>query len=792
MVRPSPPAHPRRPSSSADTAAQHLRSAPPPLPPAPPASPREHAIKRAIQSGDTAAVARLLAQPGVLVDSVFPGTDDKGRTLLMFACTSPAATADRMVELLLAAGASINQRTRKSGGTALMYAALWCEVHLGPVHRLLGAGAEVDALNDEGKSALGLVAAVGCAAGARLLLAAGASVRPAGPTRVSPLMIAAQFGHLETLRVLLEHGGGQANAQDASGVSSLMLGAQYQHFDVVRELLVHGANVSQVDRVGMTALIAACWGGSGAIVEALLRSGADVNAATRNGITPLLTAVMNEHANVVRLLLRAGARQKQGGEARGETELMLASEACLPSILDLLIRYSDREALGATGSSGLPALALAGRNGCDAAVNLLLAAGASHDAGSALAWAVRAGRASSARAMLAAGAPTSFFLEGMRPLQWAVVTHQPALFIAIMRVECPFALPLLLIALVAVIHTVTRRVNAPRAVFDAFVHASAAAGWARSLPPLAAVRLATKSKTTTTSGSSLHPRKSSAKEKARRRGGGGGGDSGGGSGGGGHGSAPVSASSVATEESDGDLETLWHTQHARTLTSRSGADAQPAASGAAVADTASRVLPRKLPSLLQQSPPQQPSEAPAPHLLIALTPASAEEEMQHIEAALAASVAPAAKRSGVESGRREDGGPSCAHAVAARAHVPSAADGALAAAAPSCEGVASGDSGDTASERCAVALRERELAERAAAKASAPETARLDSVKKMVRRRYAPPQQAPPQQAPPQQAPQAQLNPNAKPWTPLEGRAERGAGHCTPPGVHSTGAVSWS
>ena len=92
---------------------------------------------------------------------------------------------------------------------------------------LLRAGADVNVLNSEGKSALALVAAVGCSEGAQRLLQARASVQPAGSMRVSPLMIASQLGHAGVVHALLEHGdAAQMNAQDATGVSALMLAAQ--------------------------------------------------------------------------------------------------------------------------------------------------------------------------------------------------------------------------------------------------------------------------------------------------------------------------------------------------------------------------------------------------------------------------------------------------------------------------------------------------------------------------------------------------------------------------------------
>eukprot|EP00043_Microstomoeca_roanoka_P030136 m.24847 g.24847 ORF g.24847 m.24847 type:complete len:125 (-) comp9754_c1_seq2:61-435(-) len=69
---------------------------------------------------------------------------------------------------------------------------------------------------------------------------------PQGDNKTS-LHFASQFGHLEIVRLLLQHGA-DANAPDGVGLTPLWYACQYGHLDVIRLLLQHGADVNAPDR----------------------------------------------------------------------------------------------------------------------------------------------------------------------------------------------------------------------------------------------------------------------------------------------------------------------------------------------------------------------------------------------------------------------------------------------------------------------------------------------------------------------------------------------------------------
>ena len=102
----------------------------------------------------------------------------------------------RNIEGLLAAGAEVDAKDEK-GITALLYAS--SEGHSASVEALLDAGADVDAQANDGMTAL-MVVAKGNTEIARALLDAGADVNAKTNQGVTPLMVAVATGNTEIVR----------------------------------------------------------------------------------------------------------------------------------------------------------------------------------------------------------------------------------------------------------------------------------------------------------------------------------------------------------------------------------------------------------------------------------------------------------------------------------------------------------------------------------------------------------------------------------------------------------------
>jgi len=155
----------------------------------------------------------------------------------------------RNIEGLLAAGAEVDAKDEK-GVTALMHAS--AEGHTQSVEALLDAGADVDAQADDGLTAL-MVVARGNTEIARALLDAGADVNVKAQHGVTPLMVAVATGNTQIVRVLLD-AGAEVDARADSGVTALILTERNGYIEIAELLKSAGAIVTEPRRPQETLL----------------------------------------------------------------------------------------------------------------------------------------------------------------------------------------------------------------------------------------------------------------------------------------------------------------------------------------------------------------------------------------------------------------------------------------------------------------------------------------------------------------------------------------------------------
>src|SRR6266480_3898114 len=136
------------------------------------------------------------------------------------------------------------------------------------------------------------------------LLGEGADANAKDNAGWTALIWAAYFGRTDTVRALLEKGA-DINAMDDSGKTVLMSAAVRGHADTVRALLEKGADVNAKSKVGRTALMSAADLGHLDTVRALLEQGADVDAKDKKGDTALRLAEKYKYSSIVALLRRA-------------------------------------------------------------------------------------------------------------------------------------------------------------------------------------------------------------------------------------------------------------------------------------------------------------------------------------------------------------------------------------------------------------------------------------------------------------------------------------------------------
>jgi ankyrin repeat protein len=100
----------------------------------------------------------------------------------------------------------------------------------------------------------------------------------------TPLMRAAQEGHLSTVQLLLTHQA-NVNIQNNVGITALMLAVQRGHVDICQLLIDHGANVNLQSERKSTALLIACKLGYVAMVKLLLIAGCNLDLLDRANLT---------------------------------------------------------------------------------------------------------------------------------------------------------------------------------------------------------------------------------------------------------------------------------------------------------------------------------------------------------------------------------------------------------------------------------------------------------------------------------------------------------------------------
>ena len=173
------------------------------------------------------------------------------------------------------------------------------------IRTLLDRGADVNAPQVDGMTALHWAVYHDDAETAGLLVRSGADVAAENRYGVPPLSVAATNGNADIVTLLLD-AGASATTTLRGGETVLMTAARTGSLGAVRALLAHGADPNALEQRDQTALMWAAAEGHAAVVHALAEVGADIHATLRSGFTPMFFAVREGHIDVVHTLLEAG------------------------------------------------------------------------------------------------------------------------------------------------------------------------------------------------------------------------------------------------------------------------------------------------------------------------------------------------------------------------------------------------------------------------------------------------------------------------------------------------------
>ncbi|KAJ5841893.1 hypothetical protein N7534_011723 [Penicillium rubens] len=275
------------------------------------------------------------------LDTTGEGLSDKD----LFSPSSPLALAaqgghERVVDLLLDAGAGGAPSDIRDGSYEPLENAAK-NGHFRVVEILLSlekAFLDTECLSKS--RALYKAAKNGHEAVVKLLLASGAEA-DRDPVYESPLLSAAEGGHLKIVRLLLEQEGIDLTRHIEGGNTPLIRAAARGHDTVVKFLLcVEGVDPDCRNHAGYSSLCLAVRGGHTEVVKLLIATNAvqlDMKDALQQ--TPLVSSLREGHDSICKLLLGSGAQDVGWDDIHpgGRTALSIAAELSNETMFDLLL-----------------------------------------------------------------------------------------------------------------------------------------------------------------------------------------------------------------------------------------------------------------------------------------------------------------------------------------------------------------------------------------------------------------------------------------------------------------------
>ena len=237
-----------------------------------------------------------------------------------------AKNVDReAVRSLLKQGANVNA-TQADGTTALHWSSYRDDLESADL--LIRSGANVNTRNDLGATPLWAACQNGSESMVRRLLSAGANPNAALLLGETPVMVAARSGNLAVVELLAAKGA-NVNARAARGQTALMWAVAQKHPEVVKVLIANGADIHArsdswtevmavpphgyleynraIPHGNDTALMFAARVDDLASAKLLVAAGANVNDEDAWGVSAVVLAAHSGFTDVVEFLLEKGA-----------------------------------------------------------------------------------------------------------------------------------------------------------------------------------------------------------------------------------------------------------------------------------------------------------------------------------------------------------------------------------------------------------------------------------------------------------------------------------------------------
>ena len=157
-------------------------------------------------------------------------------------------------------------------------------------------------------------------------------------------MEACDLGEIDQVRRRAEGAPHSVKSVASDGYFPLGLAAFFGHLEIVRLLLTQGAdvNLAAQNSARVTALHGAVTRGAADIVRVLLERGANPNVRQEGGFAPLHSAAAAGHEGIVRLLVEHGAETSPRSD-QGKTPRDMAIERSKPEVAKWLEQRESGE-----------------------------------------------------------------------------------------------------------------------------------------------------------------------------------------------------------------------------------------------------------------------------------------------------------------------------------------------------------------------------------------------------------------------------------------------------------------
>ena len=200
------------------------------------------------------------------------------------------------------------------------------------------------------------------------------------PTDYHPsLRSAAQFGSLDVINELLQITPIDLNRPDEeTGETALQLAASYGHLEIVKLLIEHGADSSLTDGLGLSALHRSIEVGNSIVFCYLMQQGSDMSSIDGQGFTVWHMAALYNNTQVLEILWNQSKRTEGRGcplAMREENEDAALFQHGLGAVIELSGTHQQRNIYLQRSTDGSSPLHIAAKFGSLAAMKCLVGQG---------------------------------------------------------------------------------------------------------------------------------------------------------------------------------------------------------------------------------------------------------------------------------------------------------------------------------------------------------------------------------------------------------------------------------